>query len=78
MDGHGLEAVRHVLVIKVLGVELFNGGAGRQSTFAAEPAVQRLQRHNAVDQHKNGDNGGKRVAHLPGDEVDDLEQARQA
>ncbi len=78
MDRHRLEAVRHVVVIEVLGVELLDRGAGLNAAHAAEPAVERLERHDAVHQHEGGDHGGQRVAHLPLNKVDELEQARQA
>ena len=78
VDRHGLEAVCHVVVIEVLGVELLDRGAGLNAAHAAEPAVERLERHDAVHQHEGGDHGGQRVAHLPRDQVDELEQARQA
>ena len=43
-----------------------------------EPAVEGLKRHHAVDQHKHSAQRGKRIAHLPRDDVDELEQPRQA
>ena len=78
MDRHRLEAVCHVVVIEVLGVELLDRGAGLNAAHTAEPAVERLELHDAVHQHEGGDYGGQRVAHLPWDQVDELEQARQA
>ena len=78
MDRHRLEAVCHVVVIEVLGVELLDRGAGLNAAHAAEPAVERLERHDAVHQHEGGDHGCQRVAHLPRNQVDELEQARQA
>lgn len=78
MDRHALEPVLHVGVVEMLGVELLDGRARRDAALAAEPAVERLQRHDAVDEHECGDRRGERIAHLPGDQVDELEKPGQA
>lgn len=75
--GHALEAVFHVLVIEVLSVELCDGNVRLRAVNALVPVVERLQRHDAVDQHDNGKDDGGRVAALPGDHVDKLKQPRQ-
>ena len=44
---------------------------------ALVPIIERLQRHNAIDQHNDGEEDGSRVAALPRNHVDELEQPRQ-
>ena len=75
--GHALEAVFHVFVVEVLSVELCDGNVRLRAVNALVPVVERLQRHDAVDQHDNGKDDGGRVAALPGDLVDKLKQPRQ-
>lgn len=74
--GHALEAVLHVVVIEILAVELCDGNVRLRAVNALVPVVERLQRHDAVDQHNDGKDDGGRVAALPGDLVDELKQPR--
>ena len=75
--GHALETIFHILIIEVLAVELRNGNIVDRAVDALVPVVERLQRHDAVDQHDDGKEDGCRVATLPGDLVDKLKQPRQ-
>ena len=77
-DGHGLETILHVVVVEVLGVEALDGRFGFEPADTLEPAVECLKSHDTVDQHEGGRHGGEAVAHLPGDEVDELEEVGQA
>ena len=77
-DLHALEAVLHVVVIEVPGVELLDGRVARSARQSLVPAVECLQRHDAVHQHEQGAERGERVAELPRDEIDELQEARQA
>ena len=54
VDRHALEAMLHVRVVEVLGVELLDGRARRDAALTAEPTIERLQRHDAVRQHERG------------------------
>ena len=62
----------------MLGVELLHGRARRKAALALVPALEGLQRHDAVHQHENRAERGEGVARLPGDEVDELQEPRQA
>lgn len=75
--GHALEAVFHKVIIEVLAVELRNGNIRFRAVDALIPIIERLQRHNAIDQHNDGEDDGSRVAALPRNHVDELEQPRQ-
>ena len=77
MNRHALKPIGHELVVEVPRVELLHRRGGFDAAHPLEPTVQRAQRHHGVHQHKHGDHRGQRVAHLPGDEVDDVQQARQ-
>lgn len=75
--GHALEAIFHKVIIEVLAVELRNGNIRFRAVDALIPIIERLQRHNAIDQHNDGEDDGSRVAALPRNHVDELEQPRQ-
>ena len=75
--GHALEAILHKVIIEVLAVELRNGNIRFRVVDALIPIIERLQRHNAIDQHNDGEDDSSRVATLPRNHVDELEQPRQ-
>ena len=58
-DRHALEAMLHVIVVKMSGIELFDMRLRGEAAYALEPAVERLQGHDAVDKHKNRTDGRK-------------------
>lgn len=58
-DRHALEAMLHVIVVKMSGIELFDMRLWGEAAYALEPAVERLQGHDAVDKHKNRTDGRK-------------------
>lgn len=75
--GHALEAILHKVIIEVLAVELRNGNIRFRAVDALIPIIERLQRHNAIDQHNDGEDDSSGVATLPRNHVDELEQPRQ-
>ena len=61
----------------MLVIELCDGNISNGSVDALIPIVERLQRHDAVDQYDGGQDDGSRVAAFPWNHIDELKQARQ-